>query len=676
MKQTTNNKPSNKFCIFSFFTKSLQTQILIPSIILIVLTGVVISFVSYQSSVDMTTKELTSNVEEQMKSMSGTFDIYFTNIESHLNRITSNELLKDPLKNKKNILQDFKETVKSTPVITNLYTGLSTGEIILYPKADIESGYVVEETDWYQKAVDSKGQVIFTEPYFIPSTNETVVTAAKANYDGDTLIGVVGVDIEVSALTDIVNNIEIGETGFSIIYDETGKIVAHPEADMIGTNESDKSYFKEITNGSESGIIEFESRGRDTIMGYSKNPTTGWIIGGTVYKEEFAEKARTILVPILITLSSVVLIAIIISLLTTRRITKAIQMVMRRMQGIASGDLSHEPLIAKSEDEIGQLIHATNDMHEKMREVLQDMNRVSEIVSTQSEELSQSAGEVKTGSDQVSSTMQELASGSETQAHHTSNLASSMRAFTEEIANINENSEGVQQFSNEVLEMTNEGSELMEQSKIQMVTIDEIVNEAVKRVLGLSIQTQEISKLVEVIRDIADQTNLLALNAAIEASRAGEFGQGFAIVADEVRRLAEQVALSVTDITHIVTNIQNESKNVTSTLQSGYKEVESGTAQIELTEGKFNEISKALAEMVNNLNHSMEISASIATRSDQLHTSIEEIAAVSEESAAGIEQTSASSQQTSAAMEEVSASSKYLAETAEQLNDLVRQFKL
>src|SRR5690625_7272485 len=100
--------------------------------------------------------------------------------------------------------------------------------------------------------------------------------------------------------------------------------------------------------------------------------------------------------------------------------------------------------------------------------------------------------------------------------------------------------------------MTNDGSLLMESSTKQMAIIDQIVHEAVEKVEGLDVHSQQISELVSVIQDIADQTNLLALNAAIEAARAGEHGQGFAVVADEVRKLAEEVSFSVTDITIIV----------------------------------------------------------------------------------------------------------------------------
>ncbi|MGF7014386.1 methyl-accepting chemotaxis protein [Ornithinibacillus bavariensis] len=373
---------------------------------------------------------------------------------------------------------------------------------------------------------------------------------------------------------------------------------------------------------------------------------------------------------------SIVILSLVVALFTASSITNPIRLVMNRMKAIAGGDLSNKPLETKLQDESGQLIAATNEMNSKMRDLLNQIQIVSETVSGHSEELTQTTNEVKTGSEQVAVTMQELASAAEAQANHASDLSTAMNTFTVKVEDANRNGEGALHNSNEVLEMTTEGSKLMEMSTNQMALVDGIVHDAVQRVKGLDIHAKEITKLVYVIKDISEQTNLLALNAAIEAARAGEHGKGFAVVADEVRKLAEEVSMSIMDITNIVTNIQNESQRVSESLEGGYKEVAQGTGQIKKTSQTFEDISKAVTGMVNNINTVSHNLSDILANSQEMNANIMEIASISEESAAGVEETSAASEQTSSSMEEVAKSSEELAKLAEQLNNLTRQFKL
>src|SRR5699024_1759008 len=227
-----------------------------------------------------------------------------------------------------------------------------------------------------------------------------------------------------------------------------------------------------------------------------------------------------------------------------------------------------------------------------------------------------------------------------------------------------------------VLAMTQEGNGYMRSTSEQMEKINYVVNDTVKKMQDLNGQAQQISKLVAVINDVADQTNLLALNAAIEAARAGENGKGFAVVDEEVRKLAEQVAQSVHEITDIVSGIQTEASIVTESLQEGYSEVEDGTVKLRTTSETFDKINDAVLTMTDQIRVVSNNLTDISSDSSRLDESIEEVAAVSQLTASGVEDTSASGQQTSSAMEEVAASSEDLDTLAEELNNLIRRFKL
>lgn len=365
-----------------------------------------------------------------------------------------------------------------------------------------------------------------------------------------------------------------------------------------------------------------------------------------------------------------------IALRIARKISTPIKKIKERMEIIAAGDLSSEPLEVTGEDEIAHLMTAANEMSYKTAEVLKEASTIAQTTSHYSEELTQATFEVKSGAEQIATTMQEMASGSETQAGNASELAVVMDSFVKIIEDANTTSTTAKNRSANILEMSADGQELMNTSTQQMTKIDSVVSQAVEKMFGLNTQTNEISKLVEVIKDVADQTNLLALNAAIEAARAGEHGKGFAVVADEVRKLAEQTSNSVKDITNFVETIQNESFNVMDSLSNGYREVTEGTAQIKQTGAMLHSINDEISHISTGVNKITDNLEEILAYSKEMDISIGDIASVSEESAAGVEETSAASQEISGSMDEVSASAVQVSELADKLNDLVQHFKL
>lgn len=372
----------------------------------------------------------------------------------------------------------------------------------------------------------------------------------------------------------------------------------------------------------------------------------------------------------------VVSVGIVIALGTSRTISNPLREAMDRMNAIADGDLSQPALQTNLKDEIGRLIESMNLMNENSRNLIRHIHEVSGQINRESDELMNSSDEVRAGSEQVAVTMEELARGAETQAEHANNLALMMNQFIRRVEEANESGEAIFQSSENVLGLTSDGANLMERSHEQMQLIDRIVHESVERVEGLDEHSKEISELISVIQDIADQTNLLALNAAIEAARAGEHGQGFAVVADEVRKLAEEVSHSVTDITRIVHRIQSESSSVSSSLRSGYEDVQAGTLQIRDTHETFRGIQQAVEEMANRIRLVSSNLEGIASDTEKMGLSIEDIAAISEESAAGVEETSAQSQEASSSMEEVAGSSEDLKQLADNLDELIGNFRV
>ncbi|MBN8192131.1 methyl-accepting chemotaxis protein [Bacillus sp. NTK074B] len=328
----------------------------------------------------------------------------------------------------------------------------------------------------------------------------------------------------------------------------------------------------------------------------------------------------------------------------------------------------------KYKDEIVGLTQSMDKMTESLGEVLNGIRVASTNVGRQGEVLRTTSDEVSEGSSQIAVTMEEMASGAESQAQLSTDMLVDMEEFTFLINESRNKGEHLMDASLKVEKNTQMGARLMKNSIDQMEHIYEVVNNSVNKVQTLESQTNEVTSLVTLISQIADQTNLLALNAAIEAARAGEQGKGFAVVADEVRKLAESVSKSVKSIHDIVNNVRSNSNEMAHILLNGLEVVENGRRNLNETGVAFGDISMTLSDM-NGLVETVSIQLEkVQSKQVSMKESIEQIAAISEENAAGIEQVSASTQQMSGSTEEMNRFVEELVKMSEELRGLNNKF--
>ena len=389
-----------------------------------------------------------------------------------------------------------------------------------------------------------------------------------------------------------------------------------------------------------------------------------------VYSSIQSYTKRTLLLTAVILLLSVIVV-----FLFSRSLHRPIQYLTNQVAKVGNGDLT-VTLETKQTDELGILTMSFQQMMNELKHIIQKINHNAQALTNASEQLVGSTTQVKHGNEQIAVTIDELSTGADRQADFIEKVSKSMEHFTREIHEANGKSDELERYSHHVMELTSSGLHFMNDSERQMDTIHQEVVRSVETLQSLHKNVQEISTLVQVIRDIADQTNLLALNAAIESARAGEQGRGFAVVAGEIRKLAEQVTGSIGSIVKIVEGVQQGSNETAAALQRSFAMIEEGTRKIKTTTVTFHEINQSIQNMREQIQH---ISASMNIffkESNEINDSLENVVAIVQESTAGMEETNASIQESSSLIGQIASESESVAEMAQELRKSVEHFKL
>lgn len=341
----------------------------------------------------------------------------------------------------------------------------------------------------------------------------------------------------------------------------------------------------------------------------------------------------------------------------------------------AGGDLTKR-IHVKSKDELADLASDTNQLIAGIALLVKQVSEMAENVSASSQELLASAEETSRTITSIAETSSEIAAGSDQTTHRMSSSLEKMNSLEEAARFLFNQAELVRQTARDMRVVAEKGGKTVHASSTKMMSIEETMSNTSETVEALGQRSTQITTIIGTITDIAEQTNLLALNAAIEAARAGEHGRGFAVVADEVRKLAEQSRQAAKGVTEIVHSIQEEVNIIIKQNSDGVKEVIAGVEITNETNASLEDIlsqttktTVVVDEMVDHIQETLNLSQEVAT-------SFAHVNEIAESTASNTETTAAASEEGSAAMEQVTASASELSQQAEKLKELISSFKI
>ncbi|PZE20589.1 methyl-accepting chemotaxis protein [Paenibacillus xerothermodurans] len=537
----------------------------------------------------------------------------------------------------------------------------------------------VAQREYFIKAKETKMPAI-SDLLVNQKTGKFIIVMAIPLLDGDKFLGTINCTVNPTILGKFSSDIKIGQTGLSYLWSETGTFIAHPKETHPGKKMEEVftpeqvQAFKDTVFSNSTGTMEFiNSEGIPKVAAYSTVPTTGWKVMVTMDTAEVYDAVSSFQrISLFILVAACVLVAIIawfIGLKASRPLTT----LSDALNQAATGDLTVR-VQSKSRDEIGQISENMNSMLDSMSGMLNQASQVAEQVAASSEELTAISAQNVESARQIGVSTESVVSGSEAQSKAAQQNSAAMEEMASGIMKIAESASVVADTTLGAANDVKQGNEAVQQAVTQMSAIQHSVTNTSSEISVLGELSAKIGEIVNVISEIANQTQMLSLNASIEAARAGEHGKGFSVVADEVKKLAEQSKNSASNIAALIAEVQQTTNKAIRAMNEGVAVVDEGTKLMNHVGEVFETIHSSVQHVSEQIQEISAATEQISAGTQQVTSSMNEMVSISDNSFGNAQAIAAATEEQFASMEEISASSEALSKMAQELQEELQKF--